>query len=195
MTSILHNLKSLNHKRGFTFIELAIAMTISLLATVAIFSTFITTSKMSVQSYMQNKTTMEARIIIDNLTSDVRMAINLESSFDEFTSGPSTLILKLPSINADGFAIDPKTKFDRVIYHQDQAKPNQIIRTLRAGTGSSRSSESRTIGDSFTPGIYTTQPDALGNFVIYYEFTSEQKRGDKIVKVPAAGSVHLRNHV
>lgn len=193
----MKNLKMLmtsSRRRAFTLVEVSIAMAIGLMASLAVMSVFISSSKMAVESFMRNKTTMDARLVIDKLTSDVRMASTVESSFGKFKSDNKTLILKMPSLNADGFAIDPDTKFDRVIYHQEGKSPVRFVRTVSADAASARVSGDENMGDSASPGVYTVQPDPLGNFVIYYQFNSVQTRGDKSITIPSAGSIQLRNH-
>jgi len=184
-----------SRQRGFSLAEVSIAISISLLATVAIFSVFSTSSKMAVESFMRNKTAMDARLVIDKLTSDARMAINLETSYGSYTANENTLILKLPSIDANGFAINPDTEFDYIIYHQQGTSPVRFVRTVDADPDSARVSGSENLGDSATPGVYSVQPDALGEFVIYYRFNSVQKRGNKTIEIPTAGTIQLRNHI
>lgn len=181
-------------RKGFSLVEVSIAAAISLFATLAVMSIFIASSKMTVESFVRNKAVMDARLVIDNLTSDVRMATSIETSYKTYKADKTTLILKLPSINAAGFAIDPDTKFDYIIYRQAGKDPARFIRTVSADASSARTSGDTDMGDSVSPGVYAVQPDAVGNFVVYYEFNSVQTRGDKSVKIPAAGAIQLRNH-
>lgn len=190
-----HRLRTISfRRRGFSLVEVVIAMAITLLVTVSIFSIFITSSKMAVESFMRNKTAMDARLVIDKLTTDARMAATVENAYGKYTADNKTLILKLPAIDADGFAIDPETKFDYVIYHQEGTSPIYFVRTVVANADSSRESTDEIIGDSASPGVYAVQPDALGSFVLYYRFDSVQERGDKDVRMPSAGTIQLRNH-
>lgn len=181
-------------RRAFTLIEVSIAMTISLMAMVAVMSIFVASSKMAVTSFMQNKAAMEARHVIDHLTSDVRMAISLEKNYKSYTADKNTLILKLPSIDAQGFAIDVTSKHDYVVYDQPTIGSNVIVRKVYADTGSSRASGEEIVGRSVKPGVYAVQPDSTGEYIVYYEFASIQKHGDQVMEVPTAGSVQLRNH-
>lgn len=180
--------------RGLTLVEMLIAITINLLGAVAIVSTLILTSRMTAQAYYLNKATMEARLVIDMLTSDARMAMTLESSFGTFTADANTLILKLPAIDAEGIPVDPESKFDRIVYHRSPSAADRLARTIVADASSARKSETRTVAESVTPGIYAVQPDPIGQYIIYYQFTSLQKWAGKTTQVPVGGSVQLRNH-
>lgn len=187
-------LPRMTSRRAFSLVEVTIAMAISLLATSAVFSVFTASSKMAVQSFMRNKTAMDARLVIDKLTSDARMASSIEASYGKYKADANTLILKIPSIDNEGFAVDPDTKFDYVVYHQEGKNPVRFVRTVVADASSSRESGAQNLGNSSTPGVYAVQPDAVGEFVIYYKFSSVQKRGDQTIEIPAAGTIQLRNH-
>lgn len=180
--------------RGLTLVELSISMFINLLGAVAIISILLVASKMAAQSYYMNKATMEARLVVDHLTSDARMAVSLEESFGSYTADANTLILRLPSIDADGMPIDPEAVFDRIVYHRAPSTTDKLARTVIADPSSARTSESRVIGESLTPGIFAVQPDPIGEFVIYYRFDSIQQWAGKTTEVPIAGSIQLRNH-
>lgn len=186
------------HSSGFTLIEVSVAAVISFMAISAVFSVFIAASKMTVESFHLNQASMQARIVIDNLTGDIRMATDVLDTFDSFTADDNTLILKLPAIDANGFPVDIDSKFDHIIYHQDEATNNALVREVIADGSSSRESTEQTIGTSEETGIslsgtYETLPDALGAFVIYYKFTAVQKNGSKNYEMPLAGSIRLRN--
>lgn len=192
--------KHLSHTavRGFTITEMAIAAVISLMATTAAMSVFISSSKMAVESLMRNRAYSEARLLTEHLASDIRAASSLVSNHKSYAASANTLILRLPSIDADGFPLDITTKFDTVIYHPDKTQESKVVRTVDSAPGSSRKSESRVIGRSANRAIavkgnYEVLPDALGAHVIYYKFTARQNYGFKQFETPLAGSIRLRN--
>ncbi len=185
---------------GLTLVELCIAAAISLIAMVAILSMFIASSKIGVESYLRNRASGEARKVIDRLTTDARSAVGIDSSFGSYTAGAATLILKVPAVDDDGLPVDMDSKYDRIIYHQDSDNATELKRIVVPDASSARDAETRVIGSSANPrvsvsGTYSVQPDALGAFVIHYEFTSVQSRGDKEYERPLAGSIRLRNKV
>lgn len=188
------------HSAGFTLVEVTVAAAISLMAMVAILSMFIASSKMSVESFLRNKASGEARKVIDRLTTDARAAVALESSFGSYTAGANTLILKVPAIDNSGIPLDMESKYDHIIYHQDGDGATELKRIVSPHASSSRTAENRVIGSSAKPrvtvtGTYSVQPDALGAFVLHYEFTSVQTHGAKEYERPLAGSIRLRNKV
>ncbi len=183
-------------RKGFSLIEVLIASAISLMATTAVLSIFIAASRMSVEAFFQNQATMQARSVIDTLTRDVRSAVEVETSYGAFNANSSTLILKLPAIDNNGFPTNVDSNFDRIIYHRDDQE--RMIRQVVAHGSSSRESGSRVIGSQARgvvqlAGTYDVLPDAIGAYVIYYKFTAVQSRGEKVFNVPLAGSVRLRN--
>jgi len=194
--SVFYKLSS--RTRGLTLIEVAIASVISLLATTAVMSVFISSSKMAVDSFMRNRSYTEGRIVTEYLASDIRAAAGIESSYKGYTASADTLILKLPSIDSNGFPVDINTKFDRVVYHPAKNNRETVVRTVISDSSSSRKSEERAIGSSSdqkigVKGSYQALPDALGAYVIYYKFTADQTYGSKSYETPLAGSIRLRN--
>ena len=184
--------------RGYSLMELMIALTASTIVVSATLSMFIAAAKMSVESYLRNRAAMEARSVMDALTTDARVALGIESTFSSYTASSSTLILKVPAITSAGLPVDIDNKFDRVIYHQSTQNKNQLLRTVIAHADSSRPAGDTIIGSSAKPqigvdGTYSVQPDALGAYVIHYEFISLQDRGSKQYSKPIAGSIRLRN--
>jgi len=185
-------------RRGYTLVEVLIASAISTMVVIATMSMFIAAAKMSIESYMRNQATMQARTVMDRLTTDARSALGVESTYDSYKASSSTLILKVPAITAAGLPVDIEAKFDRIIYHQGASNKNELIRTVIADSSSSREAGDMVVGSSSKPqigvdGTYSVQPDALGAYVLHYEFVSVQDRGSKQYTKPIAGSIRLRN--
>jgi len=187
-----------SRRHGYTLVEVLIASFISTIVTIAVLSMFIAAAKLSVESFMRNQAAMQARSVMDHLTTDARVAVGVESSYGSYTASSSTLILKVPAITATGLPVDIDTNFDRIVYHQGAVNKNDLIRTVITDASSARESGDTVVGSSAKPQIgiestFSVQPDALGAYVIHYEFISVQDRGSKQYTKPIAGSIRLRN--
>lgn len=103
-------------KRGFTMVELAIAVTINTIFLTAFFSVFsIMNTHMNQQSiYFQSN--RGARFALDRIARDVREAVSLVATHGSDTTADSVLILKLPSINSSGDPTNIDSQFDYVTY-------------------------------------------------------------------------------
>lgn len=188
-----------------TIVEVVIAVGIQAVVLLGVYAAVVTCTRLQKDNYQHNLVSAEAQRVADRLISDVRGALALENSFSDagktYQYSTSTLILRYPSIDANGIPLDVTAKFDRIIYHPGAS--NYIYRTVIPGAGSSRTSEERLIGRSTDPrigvaGSYLAKPDALGAYVVHYEFCARRlnpragaKRPDYISTV--AGSVYLRN--
>jgi type II secretory pathway pseudopilin PulG len=97
------------------------------------------------QQYARNPLTWLAR--------DIKTAVAVESSWGSFQTSATTLILRIPSIDATGRIIDVEADFDRVVYRISGRK---LIRIFDALDGVSvRQDSSRTLGDHITAFVAT----------------------------------------
>lgn len=127
---------------GFTVLELVIAVAIlgiisGFIATIVIRSGIIFEKQQgTVETGLAN------RFTLDEIAANVRTAAQIEESFssgsESFTTGTTTLILKIPSINADGETISGV--FDRVVFYFDAGK---IIKKVYPDAQSSRKQTSQ----------------------------------------------------
>jgi hypothetical protein len=179
---------------------------ISLIITVAVvtgaMSVFVQVAKLQFQLYQHDVVDAEAQKLTDYLTGDIRGASSVESSVTldgtTYEASSTTLILKLPSIDADGNSIDPDSVFDYIVYDVTTGKNPVMKRIVSCDDSSARPEQSKIIGKSIFPsitldGTYQEKPDALGAYEVHYEFTSGRTIGGKSFKEPLAGTVRLRN--
>jgi hypothetical protein len=192
--------------RGFSLMELAVAAVINTMVGIGAYKVITASAHMQLDLAGNDRVNGEARILGEHLVSDIRGAIALENTFTDsgktYTYSTSTLILKVPSIDSNADPSDISSKFDRIIYHPGD-HDYFIHRTIVPGQGSSRVRETRLLGKSENGriafrGSFLAQPDALGSFVVNYEFESLRKNyrkhtsnGDYSKAI--AGSVYLRN--
>lgn len=195
----------IRRRAGYSMIELVIVMGISSIVMLGLMALMVSSHRTSIHQFNHNLVQEEARRVADVLAADVRGAIQPEASFVSggvtYTQSTTTLILRMPGIDANGRAIDqdPATasKFDRIIY---DSTGNTLVRRIRpdSTTTTSRVTENRVIGIGLSPevnvmGAYLVKPDALGAHVIHYQFMAEQKFIGKVFRKPVSGSVRLRN--
>ena len=184
-------------RRGMTLIELMIAMSISSVMAVGAVTSMVIVQRGAIEAFWLHESHRESRMISDLIARDIRGAVGLDSDFNSFTTGAGTIILRMPSINSDGDIIDIENDFDRVVYYPKTGEISVLVREVIPGPGSSRSSTTDVIGNIVTGrdfhGTFATMPDALGAFVVHYQFTASRTLGDKTFEVPVSGSVRLRN--
>ena len=188
---------AMRSRRAMTLTEMTIATGISSLVAVAAIATMILVQKGTTKALCFSKTANASRILSDLIAKDIRSAIGLDASFGSFTAGADTLILRLPSIDADGYVVDVDNSIDYVVYHPGTADPSVLMRTTTPSGASSRPGGIRVIGSLIAgttcQGTFATKRDALGVFVVHYQFTSSRTLIDETYEVPVSGSLRLRN--
>lgn len=182
-----------------TLLEVAIASTISMVVSVGAISAMVLVQRNTVQAFWLNQATREARTLSDLVARDLRGALAIEASFEEFSSDGNTLILRVPSIDENGDFVDLENDYDRIIYFASGTNGSDLVREVRPGRTSDRLATNELMGSiiegSNTIGTFAETPNALGAFVIHYQFTASQTIGERTFEIPISGSVRLRNKV
>ena len=129
---------------GYTILELTVVALIggSLLATVLFMAAAIRESV-----YISNGVVdldQKGRIAVSRVTKDVRGAAEVLSSGGGYTTDDDTLVLSVPSINANGNLIDPENTFDIIIYNKSG---RYLVRIVDANSDfpNSRGGDSSTV--------------------------------------------------
>jgi len=183
--------------RAMSVLELLFASVISLILITGTLSVFIMTQKNAMTAVRYNKDNSEARLISDMVAKDVRGAVGLEASYGSYTSSNNTLILKIPSIDSNENVIDVENTFDRIIYHPNETDSDIIEREVFPDASSSRASGTKTIGKALMgsdyEGTFLIQPNALGAYVIHFQFMIRRTFQGVDYEMPISGSIKLRN--
>jgi prepilin-type N-terminal cleavage/methylation domain-containing protein len=134
------------NKKGFSLIEMLIAISIGLLLLTAVFSIDIFAKK----NYIISSAFMEAhggvRNAMDWIVKDIRWAKQIMASktigSTVYTTGDHELILEVPSLDSSGDIID--NAYDYIIYHINSADPEKLERIVSAN-GPGRGNETRVV--------------------------------------------------
>lgn len=111
-------------KRGFTILELLISIAILSIISVIISTIAIRSGIIFEKQTGLVEVRLSNRFVLDEVATQVRAAKQVEGSFtgngQNFTTGTTTLILKLPSVDSSGSTISGA--FDRVVFYLDGAR-------------------------------------------------------------------------
>ena len=179
-----------------TLIEIAMVSVISMIVAAVSMRTLVYIQRSTVRISMINQMAQESRFLADQISTDARNAIELEASYGSYTAGADTMILKLPSIDSSGDIINIDTTFDRIVYYPGGGS-TLLVREIIPHGSSARIASTKTIGslvtgEAFT-GTFASQPNALGAYVIHYQFKLSQTLLGRATTIPISGSVRLRN--
>ena len=122
-------------KNGFSLAELMVVVLINLIAiSIAIqLSTEFNKDYKILIGYLNSY--LKGREIIDRFSKDCRMTIRVMDDYAGYTSGNSTLVLKVPSTDASGNIIDVNNYFDYIIYRVENG---DLWKTVIPGSSSYR---------------------------------------------------------
>lgn len=179
-------------RRGMTLLEVAISAGISVVVAATAIAMMIYVARSTIYYRDLVATNHDVRMVSDTISRDIRHALQVDNEWDGFKTGPQTLILRIPSIDADQEIIDIESKFDRIVY---TANGRVLVREVFPGDDSARPADRRVIGsivDGITwEGAFASQPNVLGAEVIHFQFTTSRGR----VTSRLSGSARLRNKV
>lgn len=104
-------------RRGFTLIELMVSVSILIVMLLVSVSVTIALNKdfKILLGYLSSS--LKGREVIDAVSKDLRIAVRVMDSYASYTTTDSSIVLKVPSIDASGQIIDVDADFDYVIYY------------------------------------------------------------------------------
>lgn len=181
-----------------TLVEVLISVSLSTLITVGLIGTFILLNRDLLAQFAMNRVVHEARLVADHFARDLRAASDVVDTYDTYTTSDTTVIMRVPAVDASEAMIDGV--FDHIIYDVRVVGSSQVLyRVVDAAPSSTRVDEEVVIGGGLTGsrirGTFASHPDALGAFVIHYQFTASFAYRDEVHEIPISGSVRLRNNL
>ena len=149
------------NKNGFTLIELAVASSVGLLALLVVFcvcftiqdSIGLTTGILGIAE--------TGRFAVNRISGDIRAAKSVIAFYDTYTTGDTTVILRIPSIDGNGNMIDPENVFDITIYTLDLADPAKLLRIVDPNPLSAREDLSETVAENIDTLLFSSDGAGL----------------------------------
>lgn len=130
--------------RGLTLVELMITVTVVSLVLSALLSLYSAGQRYFLGESVKLEELRDIRYVRSWMTRDIKEAVQVLPSWDMYTVSDSCLILRIPSVDANGYVIDIENDYDHVVYRLDPQIPSRLERILDAKDGvSARSDGSR----------------------------------------------------
>jgi prepilin-type N-terminal cleavage/methylation domain-containing protein len=172
-----------NPKRGFTLMEVLVAVSIAVFTLAVIISLYLA----SQQSFTMGTTFLEvhggARVAMDWMVKDIRWATQASTpAIDE-------LSLEIPSIDGSGDIIDIDNTFDYITYQLNATDPTRLERTVNADALSSRVDETRIIANNVSSITFNSS----GSNIAIALTTSRTVLGGRTLQETLNSTVELRN--
>lgn len=152
---------------GLTVIEVIMALTLMSILMTAVMILYSVSQTFFFNQSQKADAVLDSRSPLVWIGRDIREALEVLPGpivIDDrtYTTSGSSVILKLPSVDANGFIIDIDSVFDTVIYYRHQQYSDRLVRVVDADESSSRYEQSRAMIQS-CDGFDLTFFDADGN--------------------------------
>jgi prepilin-type N-terminal cleavage/methylation domain-containing protein len=184
-------------KKGITLIETLIVMTLLGIVMPVIVSVYITGLKTYNQEFTQTQLQSSAQTILDTILNDTKNAQAVEETFNSHTTGPNTIILRVPAINSSQVIQyeDSQMLFDRIVYYYEN---NRIHKLVYANPSSTRFSENNTdkiLATNILILNFTYDPDPIAPTLITATVSNAESVGKLTRSISVSGKARLRNHI
>ncbi len=142
--------------RGMTLIEVLIGMVLMVIVVLALFSLYNTGQKYFVNQNIKSDILNNNRVTLTWLSRDIKEAIQVISgpidiNGTSYSTSSECIVLRVPSIDANGIIIDIDNEFDYIVYQMDPDNSTQIVRIVDGKDGvSSRVDGNRVLAENIS---------------------------------------------
>lgn len=142
--------------RGITLIEVLIGMVLMVIVVLALFSLYNTGQKYFVNQNIKSDILNNNRVTLTWLSRDIKEAVQvipgpIDINGTSYSTSSGSIVLRLPSIDANGIIIDIDNEFDYLVYQMDPDNSTQIVRIVDGKDGvSSRVDGNRVLAENIS---------------------------------------------
>lgn len=184
-------------KRGLSLIELLIAMSFIGVLSAVVATVYVTGFNTYRQELASSTVQSNAQTILDALITDARNGVLIEPTYDSFTTGADTIIIRIPAIDASQNILYSGSDmiFDRIIYYYSG---NEIHKVTFADPLSSRFPKNgidSVLDKNILVLNFTYEPDPTAPTLVTATISSEVQAGNRTRSITLTGQARLRNHI
>jgi prepilin-type N-terminal cleavage/methylation domain-containing protein len=187
----------MKQKRGLTLIELLITMVLIGIVLIIITSIYVTGFRTYREELTSSIVQSNAQTILDALVLDVKNGMLVEQTYDTYSTGPDSIIIRVPALNSDHeIQYDGSDMlFDRVIYYYQN---NEIHKVTFADPSSIRYPKNGidTVLDKNILSLgFEYDPDQTTATLVKATISSNIKVSNRNKQITISGQARLRNHI
>lgn len=184
-------------RRGVTIIELMIAIALLGTMLIVITNVYVTGFKTFREELATSQLESNAQTIIDEITNTAKNAQSAEAAYDIYTSGPNSIILKVPALDSNKNIIYSGNTmlFDRVIYYYEDSKIHKITLAEPTSTRYVENGIDKIIDDKILELSFAYDPDAVSATLVTITVSSHQEIGKINRTISLTSKARLRNHL
>ena len=147
MTNIAHTLrlpqedaKKRKHQRGLSLIEILIGMVLMSIAVLAFFSLYNSGQKYFTNQDARADILNDSRLTLTLLSRDIKEAVRVVTGpfyvgGTAYSTSTNCIVLKVPSVDADGLIIDIDSHFDYLVYRVNPNNSKELQRIVEGKDG------------------------------------------------------------
>ena len=155
--------KKIVKNSGFTIAEVIIVSAIALMTLAVLFYFSFTIQGNITATSGILAISEKGRFATNIISKDIREAQLVMSSYGKYTTGDTTIILKIPSIDINGDIIVPIVRFDYIIYKLDPADPQRLLRIVYANPESSRDNATDIVTENVDGLLFSSEGEKLSS--------------------------------
>jgi len=158
---------------GLTLVELLITVSIVSLVLSALLSLYSAGQRYFLGESVMLDKLRDIRFVRNWITRDIKEAVEVLPSWDVYTVSDSCLILRIPSVDANGYVIDIENDYDHVVYRLNPQIPSRLERILDAKDGvSARSDGSRLLSSQVSSFLLSSEGVSLSTVADFSQVAS-----------------------
>lgn len=147
-TAVTVNTPGFPVSSGLTVIEVIMALTLMSILMTAVMVLYSVSQTFFFNQSQKADAVLDSRSPLNLIGRDIRGALEVLPGpvvidGQTYSTSGSSIILKVPSIDENGFIIDIESVFDTVIYYRHPQFPDRLVRVIDADESSSRYEQSR----------------------------------------------------
>ncbi len=159
--------------RGLTLVELLITVAVISLVLSALLSLYSAGQRYFLEENVKLDGLRDIRYVRNWITRDIKESVEVLPSWDVYTVSDSCLILRIPSVDANGYVIDIENDYDHVVYRLNPQIPSRLERILDAKDGvSARSDGSRLLSSQVSSFLLSSEGVNLSSVADFSQVAS-----------------------
>lgn len=176
------------NSRGLTLIELLVSIVLLSILLTVFTSAFVSGIKVYQREFRTANLQSENRMVLDRIISDIKQAYRVENASDS-----DTLILALPSIDANGNILYEATGEFKPDYFTYTKNGSNLEKDISPDTGSSRTVVTKTILDKISNLTFTYIPDLNSAEEVEARLITQDQSSGQAITVDNTSRALLRN--
>lgn len=184
-------------KPGFTLIEMLITMSLVTTLSAVISSLYVVGFRTFKEQMAISTVQSDGQTILDRINTDAKNGLSIEQSYLGYTSGSSTIIIRVPAIDNNNNIIYSGTNMlsDRIIYYYQDKSIHKIIYADPASSRYSKNAIDSILDKKILVLNFTYEPEVSSATLVTTTISSEIIVGNHSEKIQLTGKARLRNHI